>query len=184
MSCRTGLVRSTVSFHAVGTEPHLTPGYFRVKEKLRSGEMLVRGDQWPLFLYADTAYDPEDPWNGLLRSHLLVAVCTSRQCICFYRYLTSIIQGFKHVFTSPSSVDEDEPKATRSGNARMHGMKSVTKASLAYIATQASTFLFSRDAVGYVFSGSLRTLFFEHFFPGRSHYRLGDLLFESPGLAR
>ncbi|KAG2030863.1 hypothetical protein BDR03DRAFT_936543 [Suillus americanus] len=43
--------------------------------------------------------------------------------------------GFKHVFTSPSSVDR-EPKATRSGNAYLHGMKSVTKASLAYIAMQ------------------------------------------------
>ena len=38
--------------------------------------MLVRGDQWPLFLYADLAYDPQDPWNGLLRSELLVAVRT------------------------------------------------------------------------------------------------------------
>jgi hypothetical protein len=45
-------------------------------------------------------------------------------------------QAFKHVFTSPSSVDDDEPKATRSGNARIHNMTSVTTASLAYIATQ------------------------------------------------
>jgi hypothetical protein len=46
----------------------------RVREKLSSGEMRVRGDQWPLFLYADLAYDPEDPWNGLLRNQLLVMV--------------------------------------------------------------------------------------------------------------
>jgi hypothetical protein len=46
------------------------------------------------------------------------------------------IQAFKHVFTSPSSADDDEPKATKSGNARIHGMTTVTKASLAYIATQ------------------------------------------------
>jgi hypothetical protein len=45
------------------------------------------------------------------------------------------IQAFKHVFTSPSSVDQ-EPKATRSGNARIHGMTQVTPASLAYVATQ------------------------------------------------
>jgi hypothetical protein len=32
----------------------------RVKEKLRSGEMPVRGDQWPLFLYANLAYDPDE----------------------------------------------------------------------------------------------------------------------------
>jgi hypothetical protein len=44
-------------------------------------------------------------------------------------------QAFKHIFTSPSSVDLD-PKATRSGNARIHGMTRVTTASLAYVATQ------------------------------------------------
>jgi hypothetical protein len=45
-----------------------------IKEKLRTGEMHVRGDQWPYFLYADLAYDPDDPWNGLLRNQLLVYV--------------------------------------------------------------------------------------------------------------
>ncbi|KAG1860338.1 hypothetical protein F4604DRAFT_1930222 [Suillus subluteus] len=68
------------------------------------------------FLYANHVYDPEDPWCGLLRS-----------CLLIYAY--------KHVFTSPSSVDR-ELKATQSGNARLHGMNSVTIASLAYIAIQ------------------------------------------------
>jgi hypothetical protein len=45
-----------------------------IKEKLRTGEMHVRGDQWLYFLYADLAYDPDDPWNGLLRNQLLVYV--------------------------------------------------------------------------------------------------------------
>jgi hypothetical protein len=45
-------------------------------------------------------------------------------------------QAYKHVFTSPSSADEGEAKATRSGNAHIHGMTCVTKGSLAYIATQ------------------------------------------------
>ena len=36
--------------------------------------MLVSGDQWPLFLYADYRYDLEDPWNGLFRSAILVLV--------------------------------------------------------------------------------------------------------------
>ncbi|KAG1779479.1 hypothetical protein EV702DRAFT_1178547 [Suillus placidus] len=74
------------------------------------------GDQWPMFLYAGYEYDPEDPWKGLLRGEILIF-------------------GFKHVFTSPSSVDR-EPKATRAGNAYLHSMKSVTKGSLAYITTQ------------------------------------------------
>ncbi|KIJ58642.1 hypothetical protein HYDPIDRAFT_102277 [Hydnomerulius pinastri MD-312] len=84
--------------------------------KLVNGQIQVAGDQWPVFLYANYTYDAEDPWNGLLCSGLLVS-------------------AFKHIFTSPSSVDQ-EPKATRSGNARIHGMRVVTKASIAYVATQ------------------------------------------------
>lgn len=45
------------------------------------------------------------------------------------------LQAYKHIFTSPSSVDRI-PKATRSGNARIHGMTCVTPASIAYVATQ------------------------------------------------
>ncbi|KAG1891596.1 uncharacterized protein F5891DRAFT_1131556 [Suillus fuscotomentosus] len=86
------------------------------KQGLKSGETAVSGDQWPVFLYAGYEYDSEDPWKGLLRSEILIF-------------------GYKHVFTSPSSVDK-EPKATRSGNAYLHGMKCVTQGSLAYIATQ------------------------------------------------
>ncbi|KAG1793400.1 hypothetical protein EV424DRAFT_1335986, partial [Suillus variegatus] len=97
------------------------------KQSLKSGETAVRGDQWPIFLYSGYVYDSEDPWKGLLRSEILVF-------------------GFKHVFTSPSSVDK-EPKATRSGNAYLHGMKSVTKGSLAYIATQAHSVSLSSSSV-------------------------------------
>ena len=53
--------------------------------------------------------------------------------IC-YRLLCHV-QAFKHIFTSPSSV-EKEVKATRSGNARIHGMTRVITASLAYVAMQ------------------------------------------------
>jgi hypothetical protein len=106
----------------------------RTKQSLKSGETAVRGDQWPIFLYSGYVYDSEDPWNGLLRSEILVFVSSFYDKVLIFNYF--IRQGFKHVFTSPSSVDK-EPKATRSGNAYLHGMKSVTKGSLAYIATQA-----------------------------------------------
>lgn len=36
--------------------------------------MHVKGHQWPIFLYADLAYDHDDPWSGLLRNNILVAV--------------------------------------------------------------------------------------------------------------
>ncbi|KAG6904683.1 hypothetical protein DXG01_008119, partial [Tephrocybe rancida] len=87
-----------------------------IKQKLQRGELLVSGDEWPVFVYHGYTYDPEDPWNGAFHSQLLVKV-------------------YKFMFTSPSSVDKD-PKATRSGNARLHDMTSVTPASIAYIATQ------------------------------------------------
>ncbi|KAG1888622.1 hypothetical protein F4604DRAFT_1877202 [Suillus subluteus] len=91
--------------------------------------MSVCGDQWPIFLYAHYVYNHDDPWSSLLRSRLLVC-------------------AYKHVFTSPSSVDR-EPKAMWSSNARLHGMNSVTMASIAYIATQvrfalSSSSVFSR----------------------------------------
>lgn len=45
-----------------------------MREKLSSGEMTVRGDQWPLLLFANQIYDPDDPWEGLFRSQLLLWV--------------------------------------------------------------------------------------------------------------
>ncbi|KAG1813006.1 hypothetical protein EV424DRAFT_1473522 [Suillus variegatus] len=93
------------------------------KQRLQSGELVVSGDQWPLFIYANEVFDPEDPWNGLLRSHLLV-------------------NAFRHIFTSPSSVDK-EPKATRAGNTKIHGMTTITSASVAYMATQIRFTLYS-----------------------------------------
>jgi len=103
-----------------------------VKDKLKSGEIVVTGDRWPIFLYANSEYDPDDPWNGLLRNNILV-------------------NAFKYVFTSPSSVDK-EPKATRSGNARLHNMTRTTAGSIAYIATQvrfalSSSSVFSRTDI-------------------------------------
>jgi hypothetical protein len=55
---------------------HSSSHWFRVRAKLSSGEMAVSGDQWPLLMYANQQYDPEDPLEGLFRSHLLVWVCS------------------------------------------------------------------------------------------------------------
>jgi hypothetical protein len=115
----------------------------RTKEQLRSGEMLIPGDQWPVVLYASYRFDPEDPWSGLLRSSILVAV--RFPVLIRVIRLTDTLpssEAYKHVFTSPSSVDK-VVKATRSCNARIHGMTSVTPASIAYIATQVSPYLLS-----------------------------------------
>ena len=47
---------------------------FRVREQLSSGELSVRGDQWPMLVYVDQEYDPQEPWEGLFRSQILVWV--------------------------------------------------------------------------------------------------------------
>jgi len=47
---------------------------FRTKEKLRSGELTVSGDQWPTLLYGGYTYDPEHPWDGLFRGTILILV--------------------------------------------------------------------------------------------------------------
>lgn len=46
-----------------------------IKEKLKSGELHVKGYQWPIFLYADLIYDRDNPWDGLLRNNIIVTVC-------------------------------------------------------------------------------------------------------------
>ncbi|TFK20491.1 hypothetical protein FA15DRAFT_599609, partial [Coprinopsis marcescibilis] len=102
-----------------------------IKTRLKSGELAPTGDQWPKFVYQEFVYDAADPWHGLFQSHLLV-------------------QAYKHIFTSPSSVENPTSYATRSSISRLHGMTVVTAASLAYIATQvrfalSSTQVFSRN---------------------------------------
>ncbi|EAU81270.1 hypothetical protein CC1G_12824 [Coprinopsis cinerea okayama7 len=84
--------------------------------KSLAGGLTVPGDHWPMFVYRDYKFNPEDVWEGLFRSNILVS-------------------AFKHTFTSPSSVDQ-ATKATRSCNAHLNGMKKVTRGSIAYIATQ------------------------------------------------
>jgi hypothetical protein len=45
-----------------------------IKEQLRGGELVIPGDQWPVFLYANSTFDAEDPWKGVFRSSILVSV--------------------------------------------------------------------------------------------------------------
>ncbi|EGO04518.1 hypothetical protein SERLA73DRAFT_44218, partial [Serpula lacrymans var. lacrymans S7.3] len=95
---------------------------------------------WPIMLYAKYKYNPDDPWEGLLRSSLL-------------------INAFKHIFTLLSSINE-EPKATRSENACIKGMHAVTRASIAYMATQVCFAL----TLAQVFSPTYLTTDSEHFY--------------------
>jgi len=63
-----------MSLQSYAVDSHLTNSLIRTKTKLMNGQIQVAGDQWPVFLYANYTYDPEDPWNGLLCNGLLVSV--------------------------------------------------------------------------------------------------------------
>lgn len=97
----------------------------------------------------------------------------------------NVWQAYKHIFTSPSSVDK-EPKATRSGNARIHGMTRATPASIAYVATQVSNLssihIFRMTELATI--GSIRLSFVSRFFAYGYHYRFGDFLSKSPRASR
>ncbi|KAJ2921658.1 hypothetical protein H1R20_g15434, partial [Candolleomyces eurysporus] len=88
----------------------------KIQQRLKTGELAPTAEVWPAFVYRGGKRNPRNPWDGLFRGEL-------------------IYDGFKHVFIAPSSVGEESSRATRSGNAQIHGMTSVTIASLAYIAT-------------------------------------------------
>ncbi|KAF7972040.1 hypothetical protein HWV62_19169 [Athelia sp. TMB] len=88
-----------------------------VVEGLQSGVTKLLGEHWPVFIYGDNTCNPEDPWKGAFRGSLLVKM-------------------YRHIFTFPSSVDLQEPKANQSGNVCIHGMTKATLASITYVATQ------------------------------------------------
>ncbi|KAG6905071.1 hypothetical protein DXG01_005285 [Tephrocybe rancida] len=106
-----------------------------IQYKLGTGEKIVAGHHWPIFIYSNLKFDPNDPWKGLLRNELLIKVNSLQLHVIAPS--SRVPEGFKHVFIAPSAADLiDGSTTTRSGNARIHGMKEVTKASIVYVATQ------------------------------------------------
>lgn len=102
-----------------------------IRESLRDGTALIRGDEWPKFLYSDETHSEIVPWVGFLKNPILV-------------------KAAKFIFTSPSSADSDEldtTRATRAGNARIHGVeKFESLAPIVYVASQVRFALSSSTA--------------------------------------
>ena len=109
---------------------------FSIKTALRSGEMLIPGDQWSIFIYMWCEYDPEDAWKGAFRNSILVSV--SKIQINFNQCSELRLGILIHVHFV--EFMDKVSKATRSGNACLHGMTRVTLASIPYITTQVSLF--------------------------------------------
>ncbi|KAH9487418.1 hypothetical protein JR316_0001493 [Psilocybe cubensis] len=83
--------------------------------KLDEDVVHVLAKDLPTFLWEPGKFDPEDWDSDMFRTRLLVMV-------------------WKHIFTSPSSALKDKPgqTKTRSSQAKLHHMKTVTPASIAY----------------------------------------------------
>lgn len=80
--CPAGLDWANTEYVPIGVQTGKLKVFNRIKAKLVGGQMQVSGDQWPVFLFANYTYDSEDPWNGLLRSGLLVSVSVFPVILC------------------------------------------------------------------------------------------------------
>jgi len=63
--------------------------------------MTIPGDHWPIFLYAGYDYDADDPWKGLFRSPLLVAVLGDILHLPALKHLLTPVTGIQTRFHIP-----------------------------------------------------------------------------------
>jgi hypothetical protein len=72
---------------------------------------VVRGDQWPLLVYVKQVFDPEEPWDGLFRSELLVWV---RARLFLFSLLTTLRAGVQaHLHLTQFSRERGQSNEVR-----------------------------------------------------------------------
>lgn len=59
---------------------------FSTQYKLKNHLLIPGGENWPIVLYRDEAYNPEEPWDGLLQGKLLVMVHPSSPLFFYMIY--------------------------------------------------------------------------------------------------
>lgn len=106
----------------------------RLRKGMLSGAIKVYSSDMPALLYHADGYDPDDVLWGLFRNRTLVRV-TLQPYHC-YDFLTVVFQFWQSIFTSPKSAIHapgDAP-TSKSSQAKMNGMKTVTPGSIVYAA--------------------------------------------------
>jgi hypothetical protein len=68
----TGIAQSSSSLAVIRTLH--SQSYTRDRNRLRNGTLKPDPQDWPLFVYANYAADPENLYDGLLRSDVLIKV--------------------------------------------------------------------------------------------------------------
>lgn len=128
----------------------------RTRIREGDGNFTVTAQSWPIFCYAHCTCDINDVENGLFRGSLLVKVTLYLSSNCQI-VMTSFGQAFKFIFTSPSSIAQDnlngtdgpppgkrskkDRTTTRSNVALLIGLRTVTPCSIAYTAVQVRTLI-------------------------------------------
>ncbi|KAF8532286.1 hypothetical protein JB92DRAFT_3244319 [Gautieria morchelliformis] len=86
------------------------------RQQLADGKKLAHPHDWPLFLFDEETFDMEDLFKSFLCNEMLV-------------------QAWRLIFQGPSALDGHPSPNAKRGNACLNGMKKVTVAALAYVAT-------------------------------------------------
>ncbi|TDL15637.1 hypothetical protein BD410DRAFT_701014, partial [Rickenella mellea] len=88
-----------------------------IRQDLRDGKIEVTADEYPLLMYENCKYDPDDMEKGLGRNKAL-------------------LRTVKLIFTGRSSAYSSSPggKTTKAGNAEIAGKTQITPRAIAYAA--------------------------------------------------
>ncbi|KII84951.1 hypothetical protein PLICRDRAFT_45802 [Plicaturopsis crispa FD-325 SS-3] len=102
----------------------------KVREGLRQHTIIAGPEDLPLLLYANEQFIATDMFAGFLKNMLLV-------------------QAYFHIFIGPkAALSGDSESSARAGNAALHGISSVSMASIAYVATIVRFVLSSQASFG------------------------------------
>ena len=87
----------------------------RFREDIQSGDRAIKATSFPMLLYDEAKFDPNNPYSGLFQGPLLLK---------FYR----------HVFTGPKSWKDGKPSGGKSPRGIQHKLKAPTPRTIAYVA--------------------------------------------------
>lgn len=87
----------------------------RFREDVQSGDKAIKASSFPMFLYDEAKFDPNNLYSGLFQGPLLLK---------FYR----------HVFTRPKSWKDGKPNGGKQPRGIQHKLKAPTPRTIAYVA--------------------------------------------------
>lgn len=103
--------------------------------RAQDGKIKIRTKHWPSFLYDEGEYDRDERDKGLFKGYLLLWVHLSTSYVVVSTII-SLLQVYRHIFTSPSSAIGKVRKGTKPSKAQIYGMKQASGRMIAYACIQ------------------------------------------------